>query len=150
MRWLLLVAMVVGCKGHPDRAAPLAELAQTCTQRGDLGCPRPILHVRDLAASQRYYRDQLGFKLDWTDGEPPDFASVTRGGTQLFMCLRCQGNPGSWLWVTTPDVDRLHAELVERGAHIKATPANMPWGVREMQVVDPDGNVLRIASPIKE
>jgi catechol 2,3-dioxygenase-like lactoylglutathione lyase family enzyme len=149
MRWLVLVAFLVGCKSH-DRAQPLAELARSCTQSGDLGCPRPILYVRNLDASRRYYHDQLGFKLDWTDGDPPDFGAVSRGETQLFMCERCQGNAGSWLWVFTPDVDRLHAELVERGAQIKAAPANKPWGVREMQVVDPDGNVLRIASPLEK
>jgi hypothetical protein len=33
-------------------------------------------------------------------------------------------------------------------ATIKAEPKNQPWGLREMQVVDIDGNVLRIGSPI--
>ena len=122
----------------------MAELARTCT--GDFGCPVPILYVHDLATSQRYFRDQLGFKLDWTDSD--DFASVSRGDTHVFLCQQCQGHAGSWLWVATPDVDKLYADLRERGATIKAEPKNQPWGLREMQVADVDGNVLRIGSPI--
>ncbi len=51
--------------------------------------------------------------------------------------------------LTTPDVDALYAELVRRGARVRAKPENKPWGMREMQVADPDGNVLRIGSPIR-
>ncbi len=147
--WLILVLAIAACKRGSHDVNPLAETAAACTH-GDLGCPRTILYVHDLAASQRYYRDQLGFHIDWTDGDPPDFGAVTRGDTQLFMCERCQGHPGSWIWVTTPDVDRLHAELVKRGAIIKSPPEDKPWRVREMQVADPDGNVLRVGTPIKE
>jgi catechol 2,3-dioxygenase-like lactoylglutathione lyase family enzyme len=152
MRTLVFAALALlfaGCKHEPERVH-LAEVARACAKDGDLGCPRTILYVDDLRASQRYYRDKLGFKIDWTDGDPPDFGSVSRSDMQLFLCQRCQGHPGSWLWVFTPDVDRLHRELVKRGAIIKAPPANKPWRVREMQVADPDGNVLRIGSPIDD
>lgn len=147
--WLLLACLAAaGCK-RTHEPSPLARAASECG-RGDLACARPILYVDDLMASRRYYHDKLGFTLDWTDGDPPNFGSVSRGDTQLFMCERCQGHAGSWLWVFTPDVDRLYAELVERGAIIKSPPGDKRWGVREMEVADPDGNVLRIGSPIKD
>ena len=149
---LLAVLVVVGACGREpthDEHAAMAATLRACTGK-DLGCPRPILYVSRLDASIAYYRDRLGFKFDWTDGEPPDFASVSRGDTQIFMCQRCQGHPGSWIWVSTPDVDKLYADLVRRGAKVQARPENKPWGVREMQVADPDGNVLRIGSPIRE
>lgn len=145
----LVFALGLGCKQEAKRASPFALMASACSHK-DLGCPRAILYVGDLEASQRYYRDKLGFKIDWAYGEPPDFGAVSRGDTQLFMCEKCQGHAGSWVWVFTPNVDRLHAELVRRGATIKAPPADKPWGVREMQVADLDGNVLRLASPIDE
>ena len=146
-----IIVVAVGCgreRAHDDHAALAASL-RSCGSGKDLSCPRPILTVDKLAASIAYYRDRLGFHFDWTDGEPPDFASVTRGDMQIFMCQRCQGHPGGWIWVTTPDVDALYTELVRRGAQIKAKPDNKPWGMREMQVADPDGNVLRIGSPIR-
>jgi catechol 2,3-dioxygenase-like lactoylglutathione lyase family enzyme len=143
-----LVLGLAGCKRSERN--PLVETARECARHGDLSCPRPILHVRSLHASQRYYRDALGFKIDWEHGDPPDFGSVSRGDSMLFMCQGCQGNPGSWMMIFTPDVDRLHDELARRGAIIRMPPTNMPWGMREMQVADPDGNVIRFGSAIEE
>jgi catechol 2,3-dioxygenase-like lactoylglutathione lyase family enzyme len=151
--WLVAGCLVIGlagCKRTGERNDPLVETARACARHGDLSCPRPILHVRSLKASQRYYRDALGFKVDWEYGEPPDFGSVSRGDTALFMCQGCQGNPGSWMMIFAPDVDRLHRELAGKGAIIKLPPTNMPWGMREMQVADPDGNVIRFGSAIDE
>ncbi len=145
---LVLVALLTfGCKKQSrPRIAPMSELASMCSA-GDFGCPVPILYVHDLENSQSYFRDQLGFTLDWTD--QGDFASVHRGHTYLFLCQRCQGNAGSWVWVATPDVDKTYKDLAQRGARIKAKPEDQRWGVREMQVEDLDGNVLRVGSPIE-
>ena len=146
--WAIAIVLAIGCgRSHDDDRAGLAATVSACSSGKDFACPRPILYVTSLDASMRYYRDQLGFRMDWTDGKPADFGAVTRGDTQIFMCVKCQGHAGSWLWVFTPDVDALHAELKKRGARIKATPENKPWGVREMLVADLDGNVLRIAGP---
>ena len=147
MRTLIVLAfLVVGCGRSRDETHGLALAMQQCAAK-DLGCPRPILYVSKIQASIAYYRDQLGFKFDWID--EGDFASVTRGDAQIFMCERCQGQAGSWLWVTTPDVDKLYTELKKRGAIIKSPPENKRWGVREMLVADPDGNVLRMAGPTR-
>lgn len=145
---LALALTAMGCGREPaDDHAGFAATVKACTSGKDFACPRPILYVASLDASMKYYRDRLGFRMDWTDGSPPDFGAVTRGETQIFMCQKCQGHAGSWMFVMVPDVDAVHAELKKRGARIKAAPDNKPWGVREMQVVDLDGNVLRIAGP---
>jgi catechol 2,3-dioxygenase-like lactoylglutathione lyase family enzyme len=145
---LCVVLGAVGCRKH-ERNDPLVETARACAAHGDLSCPRPILSVRDLRASQRYFHDSLGFKLEWDHGDPADFAAVSRGHAELFMCQGCQGAPGSWLMVFAPNVDKLHDELVGKGAIIKMPPTDMPWGLREMHVADPDGNVLRFGSAIE-
>jgi len=141
---------LAGCKRTGEHTDPLVEAAKACARRGDLSCPRPILHVRSLRASQRYYRDALGFQIDWEHGDPPDFGAVSRGDAVLFMCQGCQGNPGSWTMIFTPSVDRLYQEISRKGAIIKQPPADMPWGMREMQVADPDGNVIRFGSAIDQ
>jgi uncharacterized glyoxalase superfamily protein PhnB len=41
------------------------------------------------------------------------------------------------------DVDALHAELAGRGADIVLPPTNFEWGVREMNIRDPDGHRIR-------
>jgi catechol 2,3-dioxygenase-like lactoylglutathione lyase family enzyme len=108
--------------------------------------PIPIFSVRNLKDSERYYRDALGFKVDWEYGEPPDFGSVTRAATTIFLCQGCEEPGGSWVMVFAADVDRLHRELQGKGAIIKHPPTDEPWKLREMQVADPDGNVIRFAT----
>ena len=148
MRLAVLAVVLLGCsKSEPPSALSLA--AAACARGDDVGCAIPILNVADLRASQRYFRDALGFKLEWEDGNPPDFASVSRGEGRLFMCEGCQGNPGTWVMLFTKDVDKLHDELVRRKATIRMRPKDMPWGLREMHVSDVDGNVLRFGSPLR-
>jgi len=154
MRPLLIAVtcLAFGCKSNheTERNDSLVEEAKLSARHSELSAPRPILTVRSLKASQAYYRDALGFKLDWDHGDPPDFGSVSRSDSQLFLCQGCQGTPGSWMMIFTRDVDKLHEELVSRKARIKMPPTNMPWGLREMQVEDPDGNVIRFGSAIPE
>ena len=149
---LIVTCLAVGCsrdgraprKDQPSKA--LVELARKCTHDSEVSCARPIFGVKDLRASQRYYRDALGFKLDWDHGEPADFGSVSRGDGQIFLSQVGEGRGGSWSMMFVRDVDKLHAELVEKHAIIKMPPTDMPWGLREMQVEDPDGNVMRFGS----
>lgn len=144
-----LAVSLSSCKARDERS-PFATAAEASTRHAELSAPRPIVHVRSLKASQIYYRDALGFKLDWDHGEPPDFAAVSRGDSQLFLCEGCEGLPGAWTMIFARDVDRLHDELRHRHALIKQPPTNMPWGMREMQVADPDGNVIRFGTGVKE
>jgi catechol 2,3-dioxygenase-like lactoylglutathione lyase family enzyme len=105
----------------------------------------PVLRVRDVKASVAYYVRVLGFKINF---ETPGFVSVSRGRCNLFLCEGDQGHPGAWVWVGTPDVELIHEEFKRAGAKIRHTPTNYPWAL-EMQVEDPDGNVLRIGSDPK-
>lgn len=102
----------------------------------------PVLRVRGLGDSRAYYADVLGFDVDW---EHPSIVCVSRGNCSLFLTDSDQGNPGAWAWIGVSDVDALHGELAAHGALILNPPRNFFWG-REMQVGDPDGNVLRICS----
>jgi catechol 2,3-dioxygenase-like lactoylglutathione lyase family enzyme len=153
MRIVLILAGLasgsVGCSDKREHVDPLAAAAKACGDDGELECPRPILTVSNLRAAQGYYRDALGFKIDWEHGEPADFGSVSRSNLILFMCQQCQGHPDAWVFTFAHDVDKLHREFVERHAKIRMPPTNMAWGLREMHVEDPDGNVLRFAGPIE-
>lgn len=107
----------------------------------------PILRVRSLSESVDYYVRVLGFKLDWQDSGL--FASVSRGRCGLFLCEGGQGNLGAWVWIGVGDAEALHAEYLATGAKIRHPPTNYPWAY-EMQVEDPDGNVLRMGSEPKD
>lgn len=108
-----------------------------------VGTAVPILRVRTLDASVDYYVRVLGFKLAWKD--EGIIACVSRDACQLMLCEGDQGNEGGWVWIGADDAERLCEELRGRGAHIRQEPTNHPWAY-EVQVADPDGNVLRFGS----
>jgi uncharacterized glyoxalase superfamily protein PhnB len=43
------------------------------------------------------------------------------------------------LWLQVRDVDAVGHELEEAGVDISELPTDKPWGLREMQMQDPDG-----------
>jgi len=152
VRMILAVAVatsLLACKADPA-PSPLAAAATAGTRDAELSHPHPILHVRSLAASQTYYRDVLGFKVDWDHGDPPSFGAVSRGDASIFLCQGCVGPPGAWMMIFARDVDKLYDELRSRHALIRLPPTNMPWQLREMHVADLDGNVIRFGSSIPE
>src|SRR5207244_1181129 len=109
----------------------------------EFGHVTPILRVEDFDSSVAYYVDVLGFELAWRVG---DFGSVKRGDVDLMLSQGSQGHAGTWVWVGVSDADALYAELNGRGARIRVTPTNYPWGSRALHVFDPDGHVIRFGS----
>jgi catechol 2,3-dioxygenase-like lactoylglutathione lyase family enzyme len=103
----------------------------------------PILRVSNLKASVDFYRDVLGFALDWE--AKYGFASVSRGRSGLYLAEGDQGQTGSWVWIGVGDVEPLFEEYLASGAAVRTAPTNFPWAL-EMQVEDADRNVLRFGS----
>jgi len=109
-------------------------------------CIEPILRVENIATSLRFYVDLLGFEnASWGSD---DFTHVSRDRRGIYLCRGGQGHPGTWVWVGVENVEKLHEEYKARGVKIRLPPTNYPWAL-EMQVEDPDGNVLRIGSEAK-
>lgn len=106
----------------------------------------PILRVQNLAASLDYYVRKLAFKVDW---QGPFFASISRGACCIFLTQGDQGHLGSWVWVGVQDAEALFNEYQAAGAQIRHRPTNYDWAY-EMQVEDPDGNILRMGSDSKK
>jgi len=107
----------------------------------------PILRVQDLSASIEYYVSVLGFKIDFQ--EPGIIASVSRDRCGIFLIQGDQGNPGTWVWIGVADVASLFDEYQAKGAKVRHPPTNYQWAY-EMQIEDPDGNVLRLGSEPKD
>ena len=106
-------------------------------------CSQPILRVDNMEASLRFYVDVLGFEnAAWGTRE---FTSVKRGCASIYLCEGDQGLGGAWVWVGVENVRSLHDQLKARGVKIRMPPTNFPWAL-EMQIEDPDGNVLRLGS----
>jgi catechol 2,3-dioxygenase-like lactoylglutathione lyase family enzyme len=106
----------------------------------------PILSVRDVPASIAYYTDKLGFTDHWEWGEPVGFGGASRDEIEIFFCKDRQGCPGTWMSIWVEDVDALYREFQASGADIRQPPTTFEWGVREMNVADPDGHRMRFST----
>ena len=102
----------------------------------------PILNVRSVTASIRYYVEVLGFKLDWNG---PAYASVSLDKHAIMLCEGGQGHPGTWIWIGVENVEALFAYYCARGASIHQELTNYSWAY-EMRIEDPDGHILRFGS----
>jgi catechol 2,3-dioxygenase-like lactoylglutathione lyase family enzyme len=103
----------------------------------------PILRVENMQAAVDFYVNKLGFvNAPWGTDE---FTSVTRDRAGIYLCKGGQGRGGAWAWIGVDDAQKLYEEYRGRGVPIKLPPTNYPWAL-EMQVEDPDGNVLRLGS----
>lgn len=109
-------------------------------------CTIPILRVQDIKASIDFYTQVLGFSVDW--GSDGIVASVSRDGCPLMLCQGDQGHAGTWVWIGVDDAQAQYDEFMDKGATFRIPPTNYAWAY-EMQVVDPDGHILRFGSEPK-
>ena len=104
-----------------------------------------VFVVSDMARSIAYYRDELGFAVTFEYGAPVFYACLCRDEVALHLLAaketkRLPGNGGICIFVD--DVDGIHAELASRGANVLKPPQDYDYGMRDFDVVDPDGNQL--------
>lgn len=109
-----------------------------------------ILQVADVAASLRFYRDELGFRIEYAfpDEEEPQFVALEiEGGKLALGQARGAVESGSAaVWLYTDDVDAAFAELRQAGAPVVAEPEDQPWGERVAAVADPDGYTVYLGA----
>jgi catechol 2,3-dioxygenase-like lactoylglutathione lyase family enzyme len=111
----------------------------------------PILFVRNVEASAAFFRDTLGFAIDFLHGTPPFYGAVSRGSACLHLRFVQRPNfadlaarePSLILaTIEVSDIDGLFAEFATRGAPFAQTPTRQAWGGTDFHVRDPDGNVI--------
>ena len=112
--------------------------------------------VRDVDRSTAWYRDVLGFEVDYIYGEPPFYAQVRRNAV-AFNLRRTEMSP----WAVDPaeedllaarvevdDAKSLFLELRDAGAPIHQGLRTEPWGQVTFVVRDADGNLISFGSPM--
>ncbi len=111
----------------------------------------PILFVRDVPASADYFREKLGFAVDFLYGSPPFYGAVSRDGVCLhFRCVRepnfaalaQQEHSLILATIEVTDVQELFKEIEQRGAAFAQASTRQLWGGTDFHVRDPDGNVV--------
>jgi lactoylglutathione lyase len=118
----------------------------------------PSITVRDVHASLAWYRDVLGFEVDREmvrDGKLRGVA-LRAGDVRLLINQddgakgldRIKGAGLSLMFSTRQSVDAVAAHIKAHGGTIASEPADMPWGQRVFRVVDPDGFMFAVSSPL--
>ncbi len=109
----------------------------------------PQFLVDDLDRAIAYYRDQLGFVLDFQ--YESFYAAVTRDGFAIH--LKCapkssadrqhrKQNEHLDAYISVSGIRGLFTELQTRGAHILKPLEERPWACLDFYVEDPDGYIL--------
>lgn len=115
----------------------------------------PILFVGDVTRSAAFFRDALGFEVDFLYGEPPFYGAVSRDAACLHLrhvatpnFAELAGREPSLIVATieVEDVRAFHEEAVARGAPIAQGLTRHDWGGTDFHVRDPDGNVFSFVS----
>jgi catechol 2,3-dioxygenase-like lactoylglutathione lyase family enzyme len=98
----------------------------------------PELPLSDVAAGVAYYCDVLGFRINYAEG---DLGVMDRDDITLVLIGRTHRHLGiGSCYVYVRDADALHAELKARGANLQGEPVSHPWGLRDFQILDLEGN----------
>ena len=96
----------------------------------------PVLPVRDLDLSVEFFRETLGFDLEW---KTPEICSIARDGCSIMLQRRIDGSRAT-VWIGLQD-DSLYAKITGSGATILQAPTRQRWAY-EMKIADLDGNTL--------
>lgn len=105
----------------------------------------PVFLVTDIVRSSAYYVDQLGFQVhfEWADEneDKSRYVILSKGKTELHLSQSDQARPAiAYFFVNavqdyydiTKNTDALITEHIQ----------DFPWGMREFEVKDLDGNKM--------
>lgn len=117
----------------------------------------PGITASDLEASVSWYRDVVGFTLvdEWRDDDGKlRGVGLVAGAARLLLSQddgakgtdRKKGQGLRLYLNTAQDVDAVAESVKSRGGTLASEPADMPWGARAFDLVDPDGFALTISS----
>lgn len=111
----------------------------------------PVIPVRDLdAALERYGR--MGFSVHAYEGEAR-YGFADRGSVSLHLSEWAEHDPkrtASVVYLYVSDADALFTEWSEDGIEGRfREPFDTDYGLREFALVDPEGTLHRVGSPLR-
>lgn len=119
---------------------------------------QPVLAVKDVQATAEYYRDRLGFRIDFLYGNPPFHGAVSQGewsteGVKIQLSASDASDSGELSAVSLyifvgPNIDALFEQYEQAGVDIHRRVADYPWGMREFEIKDCNGYILRFGTQI--
>jgi predicted enzyme related to lactoylglutathione lyase len=128
---------------HEESGGDTYAEARVPAGRGQLRQVMPELPLDDVPAGVSYYRDVLGFSVNY---QQHDLGVMDRDEVRVLLVARTERHTGiGSACVYVADADALHAELSAKGALVQGEPVSHPWGLRVFDVLDPEGNRITFA-----
>ena len=116
----------------------------------------PVLPSRDLRETLGFY-ELLGFENRGSPPEEWDYLIIGRGGIELHFNGAAETHTvtaSASCYLRVEDADALHDEWKAIGVHADPAtgsrleaPMLTDYGMREFDLVDPSGNLIRVGSP---
>jgi predicted enzyme related to lactoylglutathione lyase len=115
----------------------------------------PQFIVQDVARSLEFYKNYLGFEIDYLRGSPPGYAVVYRDDVYIHLCLPESRSfnlvPGC-VFIAIRGIDKIWDHIKSTDTEIIDQLAERDFGsdvrFRIFTIKDPDKNVLRIGEKI--
>ena len=118
----------------------------------------PHFAVRDVSRAKSFYQSVLGFGLDYLAGEPPQYAVVFRD--EVYIHLSLSNDPGftpggGRAFIAVSGIEQLWEQVSSAAKEsVCESLEDRDYGhgvrFRGFAIRDLDGNILRIAEPLKE
>ena len=107
----------------------------------------PVLRVASIANALKFYRDVLGFTVEF---EYEDYAGLSLEHAGLHISRALSGKPAGTgaVYVFCDGVDEYFGKIRGRGAAPEREPADQCYAMRDFSVCDPDGNRLTFGCSI--
>ena len=114
--------------------------------------PIPIFRIFAVDKAMEFYRDFLGFTVDWEHRFGDDFplyCQISRDGMILHLSEHAgDASPGAKAFVWMTGVRALHAELIGKDyRYMKPGLETVPWGL-EVTVTDPFSNRIAFCEKV--
>jgi uncharacterized glyoxalase superfamily protein PhnB len=128
--------------------------AEETTEAHALHGVQPVLFVPSMEATIAYYRDVLGFHVDFEHGSPATHARVSSGRQNGAVAARIRfapaetsaQSPSCQIYIHVGErIDELFEAYKARAVEILTEPTNRPWGLRDFRIRDCNGVVLIFA-----
>ena len=145
--WAALKTAVESTPAEPRSAAQPAKPTLTAAI--------PVLFVSDVARSAEFFRDTLGFAVDFLHGHPAFYGAVSRDGATLHLRFVHEPVISQTLreeeqllaaFIVVENVKQLFEEYKAKGAPLVGTLHKEAWGGPTFTVQDPDGNRILFSS----
>jgi catechol 2,3-dioxygenase-like lactoylglutathione lyase family enzyme len=106
----------------------------------------PVLASLDIEQTLDFYTRHLGFTAM---AQHPHYLIVQRDGAEIhfWLCADKHIAENTSCYVRVADTDALFAEFNATGLKL-APPAVHAWGMKELYVIDPHGNLLKFGQSV--